>query len=76
MTDYQKGFCEGYDQAIKHGKEPLSSHAVLGKVPSDVEDFIYKVLAVFEFIESGDLKKIGTIKKQANQLIVRYGLDK
>jgi len=21
MTDYQKGFCEGYDKAIEHGKE-------------------------------------------------------
>ena len=21
MTDYQKGFCDGYDKAIEHGKE-------------------------------------------------------
>ena len=29
MTDCQKGFCEGYDKGIEHGKETLSSHAVL-----------------------------------------------
>ena len=81
---YWDSFEKDKDLIIKHLKNYIENsnvaepnrYAVLGEVPNDVEDFIYKVLAVFEFIESGDIKKIDVIKKQANHLIAKYGLDK
>lgn len=37
MTDYQKGFCDGYDLAVLNCKKPISSHAVLDEGWRDCE---------------------------------------
>ena len=63
-------------------QKPIASHAVLGEVPNDIEDILYKGLALCQLAEdSGDKVIISkyiilNFASQVTKIIDKYGLNK